>query len=196
PGVIIILLVAIVSVWLGARGGYTDTEPATDVDAGRAHDRRPQILFLAGISAVALYAIWSSQQLSPLGSMFPMGVAIVTLSVAAYLTAKIGLGPADDPVNFDLEANAPADAPLGNRLWPNIAWFAVLTAATAVLGFVLATLLFFIAFLRVKAKTAWPKTLGLTAAAVAVLGLLSRVLLVELPSGLLQAVFELPWPFG
>lgn len=196
PGVIIILLIAVVSVWLGARGGYTDTEPATDANTGRATDRRPQIVFLAGISAVALYAIWSSQQLSPLGSMFPMGVAIVTLGLAAYLTAKIGLGAADDPINFDLEAGTASDVPLAQRLWPNIAWFAMLTAATALLGFVLATLLFFVAFLRVKAQAAWPKTLALTAAAVAVLGLLTRVLLVELPGGLLQATVELPWPFG
>ena len=72
----------------------------------------------------------------------------------------------------------------------------MLTAATALLGFVLATLLFFVAFLRLKARTAWPMTLGLTAGAIAVLGVLTRVLLVELPSGLLQATFELPWPFG
>jgi len=196
PGVVIILLIAVVSVWLGARGGYTDTDPATDAQASRARDRRPQIWFIAGIAATSLYAIWSSQQLSPLGSMFPMGVSIVALALAAYLTAKIGFGPSDDPTNFDLEADTPAVAPLANRLWPNVAWFAVLTAATAMLGFVLATLLFFVAFLRLKAKAAWPMTLALTAGAVAVLGLLTRVLLVELPSGLLQTVFELPWPIG
>ena len=50
-----------------------------------------------------------------------------------------------------------AELPLGRRLWPNIAWFAVLTGATAVLGFVLAILIFFVAFLRIKARASWPQ---------------------------------------
>lgn len=196
PGVVVILLIAVVSIWLGARGGYTDTEPATDTQTGQVLDRRPQILFLAGVAALSLYAIWSSQRLSPLGSMFPMSVALVTLGLAIYLTAKIGFGPTDNPLNFDIEASLPVDTPRSKRLWPNISWFAVLTVATGLLGFVLATLVFFLWFLRAKARAAWPMTLALTAAAVAVLSLLTRGLLVELPRGLLQTVTELPWPFG
>ncbi|HSG64245.1 MAG TPA: tripartite tricarboxylate transporter permease, partial [Gammaproteobacteria bacterium] len=85
PGVVIILLLAVVSVWLGARGGVTDAEPVSDVLAGQAEDRRPQLAFIAGVAALSVYAIVSSQRLSPLGSMFPMSVAIATLLLAAFL---------------------------------------------------------------------------------------------------------------
>lgn len=202
PGVLIILALAAVSVWLGARGGITDTEPMLDTGSGsppntQASDRRPQLAFVAGIAAMSLYAIWSSQQLSPLGSMFPIGVAAATLGFSAYLMTKIGFSAPNHPLNFDLEAGTdPASVPFGRRQWPNILWFAVLAALTALLGFVLATLIFFVAFLRLKARARWPMTVALSAAAVSVLGVLMRALLVELPAGLLQNYFELPWPLG
>jgi TctA family transporter len=200
PGVLIILALATVSVWFGARGGITDTEPLLDTGSGQApntqaQDRRPQLGFIVGIAAMSLYAIWSSARLSPLGSMFPIGVASATLVFCAYLIAKIGFGAPDQALNFDLEAGTDsASAPFGRRAWPNIAWFGVLGLATALFGFVLATLIFFVAFLRLKAKVRWSTTLILTVAAVAVLGLLTRALLVELPAGLLQNYLELPWP--
>jgi hypothetical protein len=192
--VLIILAIAAVSVWLGTRGGITDTEPVADVATGQAEDRRPQLWFIAGVTAMSLYAIWSSSRLSPLGSMFPMAVAVTTLVLAGFLVAKIGFGSLDDPLNFDLEANRdPEELGPGRRLWPNVAWFAALTVGTALLGFVLATLTFFVVFLRVKAKASWKLTLMLTASAVAVLAVLNYVLLVELPYGLLTTYIDLPW---
>jgi len=194
PGVLIILAIAAVSVWLGARGGITDTEPAADTTAGQSENRRPQILFIAGVAAMSLYAIWSARQLSPLGSMFPTGVSIATLALAIFLIARLTLGPLDSALNFDLEAqHDSAELPLSRRLWPNIGWFALLTAATALLGFVLATLVFFVAFLRFKARASWMRTAVLTASAIAVLAVLNYVLLVELPYGLLTSYIDLPW---
>jgi len=194
PGVLIIMAIAAVSVWLGTRGGVTDSEPATDVDAGRAEDRRPQLVFLLGVAAMSAYAIVSAARLSPLGSMFPISVAIVTIALVAFLTWSLTKGPLDSPLNFDAEADRDnAELSMGRRLWPNVAWFAVLTAATALLGFVLATLTFFVLFLRIKAKASWPRTLVLTASAVGVLTILMQVLLVELPQGLLGLYVDLPW---
>jgi len=194
PGVLIIMAIAAVSVWLGARGGVTDTEPTTDADAGRAENRRPQLVFLIGVAAMSIYAIVSAARLSPLGSMFPISVAVVTIALAAYLIWALSAGPLDSPLNFDAEADRDnAELGMGRRLWPNVAWFAVLTAATALLGFVLATLAFFVLFLRIKAKASWPRTLMLTASAVAVLTVLMQVLLVELPQGLLGLYVDLPW---
>jgi TctA family transporter len=194
PGVLIIFAFAAVSVWLGMRGGIVDAEPTGDPQAGQAEDRRPQLAFIAGVMALSAYAIVSSQRLSPLGSMFPTGVALTTLALAAFLATRIAFGPLDHPLNFDLEADRDAaELPIGRRLWPNVAWFAVLTLATALLGFVIAILVFFVAFLRTKARASWPQTLVLTAAAVGVLSLLTNALLVELPTGLLPVLVDLPW---
>ena len=200
PGVLVILALGVVSVWLGSRGGAMDTEALVSTETGpaggAARDRRPQLLFLVGLGATSLYAVWSSSQLSPLGGMFSMGVGIVTFVLAAYLAFGIGVGGMDSPLNFDTEARPGIDSePAGRRLWPNVAWFAMLTAATALLGFLLATTLFFVTFLRVKAKTAWPMTLVLTVSALVLLAVLTNALLVELPAGLLQNYVPRPWPF-
>ena len=104
PGVMIILAIAVVSVWLGARGGVVDAEPAADADAGKAENRRPQLLFLAGVLAVSIYAIVSAARLSPLGSMFPIGVAVATIAFVAYVGWGLNAGPLDSPLNFDAEA--------------------------------------------------------------------------------------------
>jgi hypothetical protein len=202
PGVVIIFALGAVSVWLGMRGGRTDTEAlavsATEGGSrgGPAADRQPQLAFLVGLALAALYAVWSSAQLSPLGRMFPLGVAAATLLLCGYLVFGIAWGGPQHPLNFDAEAGAGAALePMGKRLWPNVAWFALLTAATALLGFVLATLTFFIIFLRTKAKSNWRTTLMLSFAAVAILAVLTNALLVELPAGLLQDYVPRPWPF-
>jgi hypothetical protein len=200
PGVLVILALGVVSVWLGSRGGGTDTEALASAETGpaggAARDLRPQLLFLAGLAGTSLYAVWSSSQLSPLGGMFSMGVGIASFALAAYLAFGIGLGGMDSPLNFDTEARPGIDnEPAGRRLWPNVAWFAMLTLTTALLGFLLATTLFFVSFLRVKAKTAWPTTLVLTLSALVLLAALTNALLVELPAGLLQDYVPLPWPF-
>jgi len=58
---------------------------------------------------------------------------------------------------------------------------------------VIAIVVFFIAFLRIKARVSWLLTLTLTAAAVGVLSLMTNALLVELPTGLLPVLVDLPW---
>jgi hypothetical protein len=74
----------------------------------------------------------------------------------------------------------------------NVAWFAVLTAASAMFGFILGTLCFFVAFLRLKAQASWRQVMILTGAAVAMLLLLSNTLLVELPPSLLLTLVNAP----
>ncbi len=144
--------------------------------------------------AVSIYAIISAARLSPLGSMFPIAVAIATIAFIAYVGWGLTAGPLDSPLNFDAEADRDTEElAVGRRVWPNVAWFAVLTALTALLGFVLATLIFFVSFLRIKARASWLRTFVLTASAVVVLTVLVQVLLVELPQGLLSLYIDLPW---
>ena len=72
----------------------------------------------------------------------------------------------------------------------------MLVAITAVLGFVLGTVSFFVAFLRLKAQVSWGMTMLLTTAALVVLTILTNFLLVELPAGLLSLSVDLPWLMG
>jgi len=200
PGVLSILAITLVSVWLGARGQGTEARVAAagleDTSSSAPPEvRTPQLVFLSGAVGLLLYAIWSSQELSPLGSMFPTGVGVVTLGLCVYLGAMLLFGSPENPANFDIEHNTGV-APAKSAIWRNAGWFGVLVAITGVLGFVLGTVSFFVAFLRLKAQASWGMTMLLTTAALVVLTALTNLLLVELPAGLLSLYVDLPWLMG
>ena len=198
PGVLSLLAITMVCVWLGSRGRTIEAELVNDASDDPSSDsavlrRGPQIWFLSGSVAVLLYAVWSSLQQSPLGGMFPISVAIVTLGPCLYLLGALTLGSTENRANFDLEYGAHSGGELSRSgLWPNVGWFAGLIAATALLGFLLGTLCFVVVFLRFKAQIGWARTMFLSAAALAVPVVLTNVLLVELPEGLLPYYVELP----
>ena len=202
PGVLVILVITAVSVWLGSRGRESGAQlishgsdaPSSDSPILR---RRPQLGFLGGAMAVALYSIWSSLQLSPLGGMFPLSVAVATLGSSLYLVGALTLGPVTNRANFDLEYEAGrngASAPIG--LWLNVGWFAGFIIATSLLGFMLGALCFFIVFLRLKAQSDWKRVAALSVGALAILVILSNVLIVDLPEGLISSYVDLSWTPG
>jgi len=63
-------------------------------------------------------------------------------------------------------------------------------------GFPIATMCFFLSFLRLKAGASWLRAFILTAAAAAGLTALARLMVLDFPRGLLQNRFDLPWPVG
>jgi TctA family transporter len=190
PGVLIILAIILVSVWLGFRGRQSGAQLIDHGSDSPASDspvltRGPQLIFLGGCGAVLLYSIWSSLDLSPLGSMFPLSVAMVTLGLCLYLLGALIFGPVENGANVDLEYGVQYDGETEKSgLWVNVAWFAVLIGATALFGFILGTLCFFVAFLRLKAQIDWKRVAILSTSALIVLVVLTNTLLVELPESL------------
>ena len=82
-------------------------------------------------------------------------------------------------------------------IWYYLLWLPGLLGLTSLVGFFLALNAFFIAFLRVEAKTSWKQTIILTALSDVMLMFLSWLMTLDLPWGLLQQNFEdLPWPIG
>lgn len=191
PGVLIILAIILVSVWLGFRDRQSGTQLIGHGSDGPASDapvltRGPQLIFLGGSSAVLLYSIWSSLDLSPLGSMFPLSVSMVTLGLCLYLLGALIFGPVENRANVDLEYGVQYNEETEKSgLWVNVAWFAALIGATALFGFILGTLCFFVAFLRLKAQIDWKRVMVLSTSALIVLVVLTNTLLVELPESLI-----------
>jgi len=70
----------------------------------------------------------------------------------------------------------------------------VLVGLSALVGFLLANTIFFLAFLRYAARCSWRVTLGLTTIATIGLIAVAQILTLDFPQGLLQYFFELPWP--
>ena len=216
PGVLIILGITGVSVALGARGhgararvvaAGTD-EPRTDEPrrGSPARNPGPQLVFLGGAIAVLVYAAWSSLRLSPLGRIFPLSVAIVTLVLCVALVVVLRVGAAGNSADVDLEQDATdvdlehdaASVPAGRwgGTWSCAGWFGVLVAATGLVGFLPGAFGFFVAFLRLKARQRWGPTLALAACAIAILAVIANLLLVELPGGLISLYIDQPWLVG
>lgn len=196
PGVIIILGITVVSVWFSSRGRGRNTENImlpVEGSSGttQSSDRIPQMLFLTGSITTLSYAIWSSQQLSPLGSMFPFWVALGTMGLCLYQLLSLKFGSIDNPINFDLE-NHILDPTRGSII-KNAGWFAVPIAITGLVGFQFGVLFFFMIFLKLKANQNWRITIALSIAALAIISSLANLLIVELPSGLLSQYIYLPW---
>ena len=97
---------------------------------------------------------------------------------------------------FDAESKEVADQ-LGDMTpLKYIAWLVGFVATIALVGYFLAVVLFFVAFLRLVAKSGWLQVLILTGMGAGLLLVMTSALNLTLPEGLLQQHFydRLPWP--
>jgi putative tricarboxylic transport membrane protein len=200
-GVMIIIAITLVSVWLGSRSrvGEQGVVRAAPAGAAAAEEkpilpRRPQAVFAALMLALSVYALVGAWQKSFLGGIFPLLAAAAAFIFSALLLGAILFGRQGNSAHYDQEHQEPFRELGTAGLWLNIAWFAGLLVASALVGFVLALVGFFIAFLRIRAEVSWPRTIALTAAGVGLMLLLGYFLVLDFPRGLLQDIVRLPWP--
>jgi putative tricarboxylic transport membrane protein len=200
-GVMIIIAITVVSVWLGSRSrvgedGAVRAAPAgaAPVDDRPVAPRGPQAVFASLVLALSVYALISAWQKSFLGGIFPLIAAGVVLIFSALLLGAILFGRPGNAAQYDQEYQEPYSELGTGTLWRNIAWFAGLLVASALVGFIIAITAFFIAFLRLRADVSWLRTIILTSAGVGLMILLGYFLVLDFPRGLLQDFVRLPWP--
>lgn len=195
PGALAILAVTLFSVWLGARRRPANPTEAQAAVSGRATDRRPQLLFASAVLGVAAFAFWDAWQNSILGGVFVLTVAAVMLITTTLLVTTLAQGAIGNPANYDqeYESRAESEAALPG-LWHYVSWIAGLVGGAALVGFVPAVTVFFLAFLRLKTGAGWLRAGLLTGGALTVLLLLAYALVLDFPAGLLQHYANLPWP--
>jgi putative tricarboxylic transport membrane protein len=195
PGVLIIGAMTIGSIYLGLRNRVDDTG-VDGLDMPTSHGTRTlQLAFAAAMLGVFGLALYDAMQHSFLGSVFPMGVAVVGLVFGLILLVHLVRGHSDHPAFFDYELVGDHVGQDGlGWFWSGPAWIGGLVVGTAVFGFYIAMIAFFVAFLRIRAKASWIKTLIMTAAAAIFILGLAYMLSLNFPSGLLQEMYRLPWP--
>ncbi|MCF8483589.1 MAG: tripartite tricarboxylate transporter permease [Rhodobacteraceae bacterium] len=201
PGVIIIAVMTLASVYFGLRNRVDDTGQAVptaeDVaNLPNAAARLPQILF-AGLVAVILgVALEDSLHHSLLGQVFPLSVAIIGLVMTVILIPQLIRGEPGHAAHFDAELSSDYAGQEGiGNLWGGLAWIAGLVGLTALIGFYAALLVFFPVFLVRRAQAGLVATVIMTAGAAGVILLLAWALSLNFPSGYLQDAVDLPWPF-
>ena len=201
PVVLVIIAVTVLSVWFGSRSrpgeeNEKSLEMEGDGESARATNLRPQIIFTALALVAFAYVFYATFDLPFLDRIFPIAVAIVGIASSA-LVLMPQLRSTSDGVpheaNFDMDAHATDGGP-----WRFVAWLVGFVALIGLVGFFLALLIFFMAFMRTVAKTGWLQAVTLTAAAAAMILVLTWFLNMHLPAGLLQDHFYsvLPWPLN
>lgn len=201
PGVIIIGLMTLASVFFGLRNRVDEhgavvpvTDDAPDVPSVRAH--LPQVVFAGAMAAVLLVALTDALKHDFLAKVFPLSVSVIGLAMLAILIPQLLRGKPGHHAHFDAELTGDhvGQEGIGN-LWGGLAWIALLVALTALVGFYAALLIFFPVFLILRAKAGPVAVVVMTAAAAGFILLLAWALALNFPAGVLQGMMDLPWPF-
>ncbi|WP_270934154.1 tripartite tricarboxylate transporter permease [Falsiroseomonas oryzae] len=189
PGVLIILGLIVVFVALGARQRkLADTEDESPKAGASA---MPQALFALVPAALFALVFWDATKHSFLGAVFPLMIAGVMLPIALVISGRLAFASRPGRLRHDGEQDAD---PEQGGFWTYLLWFAGLILGTVLVGFLLASIVFFLAFLRWPARCSWTTTLTLTTIANAGLVAVADILVLDFPGGLLQSLVDLPWP--
>ncbi len=193
PTALILLAITVISVWLGARQSASLKPPVTT--AASQQSKIAPIVFTVIIAVFLAVNLVDSLNVSVLiDKVFPITVVGFTLLGTLILLFRSSTVPADHVIVADLEMiGEDAGAPRG--VWSTLSWLILLLALTALFGFIIALAAFFVMFLRIRAATSWLETALLTSGGLGGLLVIAGALHRDFPPGLLQSLFDLPWPF-
>jgi putative tricarboxylic transport membrane protein len=203
PGVLIIAGLIVLSVWFGIRNRVDDSAAVAVQPEDRAPvrgrealaERAPQIVFAVFCAGVFAVAFWDAMQHSFLGAVFPASMAAVTGFFAVALLAILVLGGSTHPAVYDHELHGEhAGDSTVRSLWSGTLWIVALVVLTAIIGFYLAMIVFFVAFLLLRANAGPVKIVVLTGSAAVFILVLANALTLNFPGGWLQSAVDLPWP--
>jgi TctA family transporter len=196
PGVMIIFAITVLSVYFGARyAAKAVPGEGGGVEEGKAETLRPQIAFTGLILLIFLFGLVDSLRRDFLGQVFPLTTALTMIGFVVYALWVKVKGRVDHPIAFDAEADYELRGrPEAVSAEHYLLWLAGLLLLTYLLGFVLAMAAFFVLFLHVKRRSPPHVIAILTLSAVAFLTVMSHLLVLTFPGGLLQQAVDMPWP--
>ena len=157
----------------------------------------PETVFLGVMALCTGYVVYEATRLTFLARVFPLSVALISLGLMAVMAvALLRRNRKPSYLFYDSE-----------RAWDGIerpvhgdlhyqAWMLGLLGAIALVGFLPGVFAYITVFLRVKARVAWLKALLGAAGAAGLFILLSWLLVLDYPWGILQRMVELPWPLS
>ncbi|WP_420345512.1 tripartite tricarboxylate transporter permease [Pelagibius sp.] len=194
PTVIVLLVITVVSIWLGTR-----QKPGGDQEADRIRpgaNRMAPVAFAGLVTAFMAVMFVVTAQLSVLiDKVFPMVVSGFAFIGGLILLLQMWRAPESGILFADGESRG-EDSIAPHGLWGTLVWFVGLLVLTALFGFVIALALFFVIFLRLRERLSWTRIAIMTGGGIGVLLVMAGALNRDFPPGLLQALVELPWPFA
>ena len=190
PITLIIVVLTVVSIIIGIRQGK-QILGSGDVPAG---GKRAPMIFLLVVTAYLMVAWLDAASINLItDKVFPVTIGGISLIGCLILLIMMMRAPETDPLFADLERGGEdGNAPHG--LWATLGWFAFLLVLCSLLGFILALIIFLVAFLRLRAQISWLHTTILTVCGVGFICFMAGMLNRDFPPGLLQEFVKLPWP--
>jgi len=191
----VLLAINLASLWVGLKYRPTlETEGKTK--AMTAAEITPQIAFMAVVIGIVLYSLYDVWPMSFLGRIFPLCAGALALVFALYGFWRLLRRDPADPMIFDSEAGWQASKE-GYKvgLYYYLGWLTFFMALIALVGFLLAIALFFVIFLRRQSDARWGSIAIMGGSAVGALALMSYVFVLQFPTGVLQDLVAMPWPF-
>jgi putative tricarboxylic transport membrane protein len=207
PGVLAIGTLAVITILMSVRSRvsedgavsaalkHEDTGHQGHTGGATLQERLPQVLFALVVLGIFVYAAISSASLSFLGAVFPLSTALLMLLATTYVIWKLIKGQPGHGTHYDQELEARIKGQHdGSSVWPSLGWFALLFGAVALVGFILALVVFITSYLLIRTQMGWLRSLIYTALCVTFMVTLGHYLTLNFPAGLLQHMVELPWP--
>lgn len=184
PGVIIIMLLSIISVYFSRKGSVDENEELIEKGLVQNIKLTPQVVFSVLVAVIVVLALIDSVRQSFLGGVFPLGIALVLIPFLALLLRIYMKNDQSRPEVFDAEQVA-EEGTFKASWYEPIIWVGGLYAGSMLIGFIPAIIIFFVSFFTLKARTGWLQTSLLTAGGVSLLMIFSHFLNLELPQGLI-----------
>jgi TctA family transporter len=191
PIVLVILALTVISIIIGVRQSK-QILPEGDVSVG---GKRAPFIFLLVVTGYIVVALVNALRITWVSDkVFPVAIGSVTLVCCLLLMVRMLRAPVTDIIFTDRAADH-EDVNATHGLWSTLGWFVGLLVLSSLIGFVLALSIFFVAFLRIRARIDWMRVVILSAAGIALIVTLAGWLNRDFPPGLLQDFVRLPWPF-
>ena len=196
PTVFILAILSILSIYVGVRQSKQINRGAEIPEAVHSQPRGPQLIFAGLVAVYFAYALWDLQDIPALiDRVFPVSVAILALPFIALVLWQVGFAPKQHEAIYDDEiVGEDARDPDRYGVWSTTGWFLSLLGLSALVGFLIANIVFFFTFLRYRARTSWTIAVILTCAGNGFILFLAWLLNRDFPPGLLQSYADLPWP--
>ncbi len=191
PIVIVLLLITVVSVFFGIKQAkliLSEGQVATGAK------RAPVIftLLVLAYGVISFIDAWSINRITDM--VVPATFAAFLVISCLIMLVQMRVKPETDVMFADGEYNPEVQDHAS--LWGSLAWLVGLVALSAVFGFFIALVIFFLIYFRFRAHIGWLYNVFLTVCGTAFMLGLVYALNRDFPAGLLQDAMKLPWPFN
>jgi TctA family transporter len=193
PIVIALVVLTLASIAMAVFFKPSNMDPVTEDGPHTHRFKRPQLVFILGIIVFALFTFQEGLQYNRLTGLFPVVAASATLICIAPLVFVMMTRNAPSSYFFDAERKNMSRGHQTAEFYIGI--LLAMLLFSGLVGFVLGIATFISLFLWRGAKVVWWKASLGGGAFILFLGILSEQLTLRYPTGLLQNLISLPWPF-